>query len=241
MALFARARAASGDQLTAFELIPRARARHGAAACPGSQRPAAARASLVRAARNVVEPDATAGCASSLERFLSRQRSRTAWSRTASIAESGAQARELWRIREAHGRGAEIRRRQHQARCLGAGEPGRRFHQRAPAARSTAGCPGIRPIAFGHVGDGNIHFNLSQPTGADTKPHFWRAGRSSTASSTTSRASFNGSISAEHGIGRLKRDELPRYKSPLELDLMRRLKQALDPDDIMNPGKILPP
>src|SRR6185437_10651908 len=104
----------------------------------------------------------------------------------------------------------------------------------------TVRLPGIRPVAFGHVGDGNIHFNLSQPPGADTKMFLERRPEFNHIVHDLARG-LNGSISAEHGIGRLKREELPRYKSPLELALMRRLKQALDPDDLMNPGKILPP
>jgi len=103
--------------------------------------------------------------------------------------------------------------------------------------------PGIRPIAFGHVGDGNIHFNLSQPKGADPKgvdkaAYLARWGEFNDIVHGIV-AALGGSISAEHGIGRLKRDEITHYKSPLELDLMRKIKHALDPDGIMNPGKVI--
>jgi len=99
--------------------------------------------------------------------------------------------------------------------------------------------PGARLCAFGHIGDGNIHFNLTQPEGAPSQAFLdlWL---------DTNRAvhdlvvSLNGSFSAEHGIGRLKREEMARLKDPVELDLMRTLKHALDPENILNPGKVLP-
>jgi D-lactate dehydrogenase (cytochrome) len=155
------------------------------------------------------------------------------------VATSTTQARDLWRIRE-----GMVEAQKHEGGSIkhDVAVPVSRvadFVGRACAAVSAA-LPGIRPLAFGHVGDGNIHFNLSQPTGADTKAFLARQAEFNHIVHDLAR-SFNGSISAEHGIGRLKREELPHYKSPLELALMRRLKQALDPDDLMNPGKILPP
>jgi FAD/FMN-containing dehydrogenase len=104
--------------------------------------------------------------------------------------------------------------------------------------------PGCRPLAFGHVGDGNIHFNISEPVRADLKtdpaPTKAFLGRRTEVNDIVHGivSEMGGSISAEHGIGILKRDELPRYKSALALDLMRAVKRALDPDDVMNPGKI---
>src|SRR5581483_2179184 len=105
--------------------------------------------------------------------------------------------------------------------------------------------PDCRPVAFGHVGDGNIHFNISEPARTDLKtdPEPTKAflARRTEMNDIVHGivAEMGGSISAEHGIGILKRDELPRYKPSVALDLMRAVKQALDPDDIMNPGKIL--
>ena len=98
--------------------------------------------------------------------------------------------------------------------------------------------PGIRVYAFGHLGDGNAHFNLSQPVGADTDAFLARWGEINRAVHDITMA-MGGSFSAEHGIGRLKRDDLKRYKSPVEIALMQRLKQALDPQGIMNPGKVV--
>lgn len=99
--------------------------------------------------------------------------------------------------------------------------------------------PGIRAVPFGHVGDGNIHFNLSQPEGADRAAYLARWEDINHLVHDIVVA-HGGSISAEHGIGLLKRDELAARKSPLEADLMRRIKQAFDPAGLMNPGKLLP-
>lgn len=98
--------------------------------------------------------------------------------------------------------------------------------------------PGIRPCAFGHFGDGNIHFNLSQPVGMD-KAAFLAQWERFNHIVHGIVAAMDGSISAEHGIGLIKRDELPLYKDPVALDLMRSVKQTLDPQNILNPGKVL--
>ena len=98
--------------------------------------------------------------------------------------------------------------------------------------------PNGRVISFGHLGDGNLHFNLCQPEGMDRTifeamtPQVNRAVHDIV-------AKYRGSIAAEHGIGRLKRDELAHYKSPVEMDVMRAIKKALDPKGIMNPGKVI--
>jgi len=97
--------------------------------------------------------------------------------------------------------------------------------------------PGIRPCAFGHAGDGNIHFNISQPQGMD-KDAYLEHWQDFNARVHDIVMEMGGSFSAEHGIGRLKRGDMYRYKSDVEIDLMRALKRALDPDGIMNPGKI---
>ncbi|WP_138379163.1 FAD-binding oxidoreductase [Luteithermobacter gelatinilyticus] len=105
-------------------------------------------------------------------------------------------------------------------------------------AAVTAVIPGIRPVPFGHIGDGNIHFNLTQPEGADKAAYLARWEEINKIVHDIVY-DLGGSISAEHGIGRLKVDELPRYKSPVALDLMQHLKRAIDPKNIMNPGRIL--
>ena len=98
--------------------------------------------------------------------------------------------------------------------------------------------PNARIVCFGHIGDGNLHFNISQPIGAEKQAFLglWAAVNHEVHAIVDK---YHGSISAEHGIGQLKREELLHYKSPVALDLMRRIKRELDPSGIMNPGKIL--
>jgi FAD/FMN-containing dehydrogenase len=237
MALFAEARASSGDQLTAFELIPRLGLDMALAHVRGVRDPLA-NACPWYVLLEVSSSRSESGLRASLEAFLAETMA-TGLLRDGVVAASAAQGRDLWRIRE-----GMVEAQKHEGGSIkhDVSVPVSRvadFILRAIAAVE-ARLPGIRPLAFGHVGDGNIHFNLSQPPRADTAVYLAR------------RPEFNhlvhdlvqslgGSISAEHGIGRLRREELKRYKSPLELALMRRLKQAFDPDDLMNPGKILPP
>jgi len=98
--------------------------------------------------------------------------------------------------------------------------------------------PGARPVSFGHLGDGNIHYNVSQPVGADKGAFLSRWQEvNDVVHGIVDR--LGGSISAEHGIGVLKRKDLPQYKDPVAIDLMRTLKAALDPFNILNPGKVL--
>lgn len=99
-------------------------------------------------------------------------------------------------------------------------------------------CPGARPCPFGHFGDGNIHYNISQPIDADTDRFLeqWSEIQDAIHGLVVS---YDGSISAEHGIGIMKRDALVSAKSAVELDIMRAIKAALDPNGILNPGKLL--
>ena len=96
----------------------------------------------------------------------------------------------------------------------------------------------VRVSPFGHLGDGNIHFNLMQPKGGDAGAFLARYDEVTQAVHDLA-AGMGGSFSAEHGIGRLKMAELERYRGGVELDLMRKVKQALDPQGLMNPGKLL--
>jgi len=92
--------------------------------------------------------------------------------------------------------------------------------------------------AFGHFGDGNVHFNVTQPAGVD-KASFLALWGEMAGAVHDVVGELSGSISAEHGIGQLKRRELLRFKSPLEIALMHKIKAALDPHGILNPGKLL--
>ena len=98
--------------------------------------------------------------------------------------------------------------------------------------------PGVRHVIFGHLGDGNLHYNVANAPG-QTEAELLALQSEIYGVVHDSVHGHAGSISAEHGVGQLKRDELPRYKSPVELALMRRIKRALDPQGLMNPGKVL--
>ena len=100
--------------------------------------------------------------------------------------------------------------------------------------------PGVRVVCFGHLGDGNLHFNISAPVGVDADA-FLANQETINRIVHDSVAHFHGSISAEHGVGQLRRGEMLRYKSPIEMELMRTVKAALDPLGIMNPGKVIAP
>jgi FAD/FMN-containing dehydrogenase len=155
------------------------------------------------------------------------------------IAASEAQASALWRIREGipEGQKPEGGSIKNDVSVPVSKVP--EFVETATRAVEDA-LPGIRVVAFGHVGDGNIHFNLSQPVGADTTAFLDEWDRFDRIVSDIA-SQFGGSFSAEHGVGRLKQVDMTRYKCEVELDLMRRLKRALDPAGIMNPGKVVPP
>jgi FAD/FMN-containing dehydrogenase len=99
--------------------------------------------------------------------------------------------------------------------------------------------PDARPVPFGHIGDGNIHFNISVPKGGDNAAFLARWDEIARVVHDIVN-DFGGSISAEHGIGVMKRNEIARYKSAAEIETMRALKRALDPNNILNPGKVLP-
>lgn len=106
-------------------------------------------------------------------------------------------------------------------------------------AEIRAALPGARPVIFGHIGDGNLHFNVSATAGGDAALTAARDRIERLVHDAVHR--FGGSISAEHGLGLAKNAEIARYKSAVEIDLMRMLKRTLDPRNILNPGKVLPP
>lgn len=155
----------------------------------------------------------------------------------ARLAASASQQAALWRLREQM---SEIQKQEggsikHDISLPVARIP--EFLERAAIVVECI-CPGARPVPFGHLGDGNVHYNVSQPPDMD-KARFlalWEPMSSAIHDLVTEMA---GSISAEHGIGRMKRDELRRLKSPVALDLMRAIKAAFDPNGILNPGKLL--
>ena len=155
----------------------------------------------------------------------------------ATIAQSTEQASKLWALREniSEGQRREGPNLKHDISLPVSAIP--EFIACAEASL-TAVFPGLRFVIFGHLGDGNLHYNLSAPAGV--APEAFLRHTEAAAHIVYDRVdAVGGSISAEHGIGQLKRDELPRYRAAIELELMRRIKSAFDPAGILNPGKVL--
>ena len=154
------------------------------------------------------------------------------------IAQSLAQSRELWQARESisSAQAAEGLNIKHDISLPVSAIAA--FVKQTNAALTQA-LPGIRVVNFGHLGDGNLHYNIQCPEGADAA-EFLKAHEPEVNHLVyTAVMSFGGSVSAEHGIGRLKVDSLPQYKDPVALQLMHSIKQALDPHNLMNPGRVL--
>ena len=155
----------------------------------------------------------------------------------AAIAESDAQGMAIWRLREEH---SEAQKREGASVKNDVSVPVSKVPEFI--RRATAACevliPGIRAVPFGHMGDGNIHFNVEQPVGADPAWFLAQDHAIMDAVNEVVRA-LDGSFSAEHGIGRLKPYMMPDWRGGAELETMRRIKAALDPLGIMNPGKVL--
>jgi FAD/FMN-containing dehydrogenase len=233
--LFERLRGAAGDQLTAFEYMPPFGLDIVLKHSPGAVRPLAGS----HAAYALIElstPERDADLQGRLEAILG-EAFEEGLVEDAAIGASEAQAAALWQLRE---RLSEVQRLEGGSIKHDVAVPVSRVAEFIDEA--TVACeaemPGLRVCAFGHFGDGNIHFNLSQPVGMDKAAflaHWERFNR--IVHDIVHR--MNGSISAEHGIGLIKRDELTLYKDEVALDLMRSLKRALDPHNILNPGKVV--
>jgi len=233
--LLSRMRAATGDQVSAFELMERFGIDLAIKHVSGVRDPlsdvyehyALMRVSAGRensGLREIVEES----LAAAMEEGLVLD---------AAIAESEQQAKDFWRIREGivEGQIPEGGSIKHDISV-----PVTRvaeFIAKADEAVAKA-IPGCRPCAFGHAGDGNIHYNVTQPVDMD-KQEYLAKWKDLNAVVHGIVRSLGGSISAEHGIGQLKRDELAAVKSPVEMDLMRQIKNILDPDHLMNPGKVV--
>jgi FAD/FMN-containing dehydrogenase len=144
------------------------------------------------------------------------------------IAQSGEQSRRLWRIRETIPE-AQFTNVKHDVSVPVSCIP--QFVARAGAALASA-FPQVEIYCFGHVGDGNLHYNVGPEALMPQRAEISRIVYDAV-------AALGGSISAEHGLGQLKREEILRHKDPLELELMRALKRTLDPQGLMNPGKLL--
>jgi FAD/FMN-containing dehydrogenase len=234
--LLADARAASGDRVTSFELVRRTAYDFACAHIEGVSNPIEGDYADY-ALMELSGARADSGMAEAMQGLLE-----TAFENgqilDAVVAQSESQRMDMWRMREGvvlaqAFEGGSIK---HDIAVPVSRIP--EFIRRANLAAEEM-IPGIRPVVFGHCGDGNLHYNFSQPIGADAAEFLdcWPAMKEMVHDIV---ADMNGSFSAEHGIGQLKRDDMARYKSPLELDLMRRLKRTIDPHNIMNPGKVIP-
>jgi FAD/FMN-containing dehydrogenase len=233
--LLVRAREASGDRVTAFELITRRCLDFVLAHTPGTSDPLAEpHETYVLIEFSSSEPES--GLRQAMEGLFAAA-FEDGIVVDGVLAESMAQGRDLWRLRESitesqKFEGGSIK---HDISVPVSRVP--EFVRRATELVEKE-LPACRPLAFGHVGDGNVHFNISQPVGADKAAFL---GQWERVNRLVHDLVFemNGSFSAEHGIGQLKREALLRYKPAIEVELMRRVKQAIDPQGIMNPGKIL--
>jgi len=235
--LFNQARKATGDQLTAFEMIPRFGVAMATTYMPGVTDPLTGEHEWY--ALMEVSSSVPGGNMRSLLESLLETAMEAGLVQDAAIALSTAQSRAFWNIREGvveaqRFEGGSIK---HDVAVSVSAIPA--FVQTVIAAVA-ARMPDLRPLPFGHCGDGNVHFNFCQARGADTAEFLSRTKEVNRIVHEIV-AEFGGSISAEHGIGRLKKDELARWKDPADLQLMRRIKAAFDPDGIMNPGAIFAP
>ena len=233
--LFGRMRAEAGESLVAFEYMPQLAIDIVVRHAPGAVRPLAGTHESY-ALVELTSPRQEADLGGLFETVLG-----TAFEdgivEDATITASEAQRNALWLLRE---RISDTQKFEGGSIKHDVSVPVSKvaaFIREATAA-CLAAMPECRPLPFGHFGDGNIHFNISQPVGME-KEAFLESWTVFNRIVHDIVHRMRGSISAEHGIGLIKRDELVHYKDPVALDLMHRLKAALDPDNLLNPGKVL--
>ncbi|WP_434058439.1 FAD-binding oxidoreductase [Coralliovum pocilloporae] len=235
LALFNTARAQAGTMLTAFELMPRIGVDFALRHLSDTRDPIERRYPwYVLMNLSTSQPDASPRRL--IESILSG-RLEAGQIADAALAESLQHSQEFWALR--HGL-SEVQKHEggsikHDISVPVASIPAF-LNEALPAVE--AFLPGARPVPFGHMGDGNLHFNVSQPVGMD-KAAFLALWDDMNRLVHDIVLSYDGSISAEHGIGRLKRDLLAEVKDPLELAMMHRLKDSFDPNHILNPGRVL--
>ncbi|MGV1801815.1 FAD-binding oxidoreductase [Agrobacterium vitis] len=236
LALFEKAGALCGPALTGFELIPRIGIDFTSRHIPGVRDPLSS-AHDWYVLIDISTSDAAETAKTMLHDVL-EQGFEAGLIEDAVVAGSVAQQKALWHMRESMSdaqkpEGGSIK---HDISVPIAQVPD--FMRQAEAA-VLAAMPGARVCAFGHLGDGNIHYNISQPVGADKAQFISRWREINKVVHDIVRA-HGGSISAEHGVGQLKRQELAQTRPDIETVLMTRIKQAFDPAGIMNPGKMVP-
>jgi FAD/FMN-containing dehydrogenase len=237
LTLLGWARAATSDALTAFEFIPRIALEFVLRHIPGTREPfAKPYPHYLLLEASATAQDGAAALLPQVMALLARAAEDGLVLDTV-IAQNPAQAAALWKLRESI---SDAQKPEGVSLKHDVAVPVSRLADFIAAADAavTAACPGVRIVSFGHVGDGNVHYNLSQPPGSERA--VFAASREPLARIVHDLAvALGGTFSAEHGIGRLKRDELRRYRSAVEVDVMQRIKNALDPKGLMNPGKVL--
>lgn len=234
--LFAAIQAHDAAAISAFELMSGLGTDFVLKHIPGAVLPLAERAPFY-ALVELATPRPNAGLRQSLETVLEAALADGTVT-DAAIAESEAQRAAIWRLREEH---SEAQKREGASVKNDVSVP----VSKVPAfiRKATEACeallPGIRCVPFGHMGDGNIHFNVEQPVDADPA---WFLAQDHAIMDMVNEVvrEFDGSFSAEHGIGKLKPYMMPDWRGGPELALMQRIKAAIDPRGIMNPGKVLP-
>jgi D-lactate dehydrogenase (cytochrome) len=233
--LLKRARATSSDQVTAFEVMPRMGIDYAATYLPGVTDPMD-RPHAWYALVDLSTSRPGGAIRETMEALLS-DAIEAGEAVDAVIANSIEQRKALWRIREelpeALRRSGAVLHHDVSVPTSDVAAFIRRTIKAVEAAH-----PGARPLPFGHLGDGNIHFCICEPKGGDGET-FYKSEHVLTPLVFDIAVDMRGSFSAEHGVGRLKLDDLDRYKRPVDLDLMRRIKAALDPKGLMNPGKVV--
>ena len=224
---------AAGLFVTSFELMSDTGLEFVLKHIPGTRRPVANAAPW----HVLVEISLFDGTAAEHVRLELAAATGSAGVRDGAIAQSQAQRTAFWRLRDAISEaqkpeGGSIK---HDVSVPVSSIPA--FIAEASAAVRTL-IPGARPVPFGHLGDGNIHFNISQPERAEPAAFLARLPEVNALVHDMVHR-YNGSISAEHGLGQAKVDEITRYKSAVEIEAMRAIRRALDPNAIMNPGKVV--
>jgi len=233
--LFARLYAGAGPMLTAIEIVPRIGLDFVLRHVPGTRDPLSS-AHDWYVLFELSSPREGAGLMPLAERLLS-EAVEAGEIADAVVAGSLTQAQELWRLREMM---SEVQKHEGGSIKHDIAVPVAKVPEFIARANQLVELmiPGARPVPFGHLGDGNIHYNVSQPVAMD-RDVFLANWEALNAAVHEIVLDLKGSISAEHGIGRLKRDLLPHAKQAIELELMRKIKSAFDPNGILNPGKLL--
>ena len=228
-------RAACGERVSAFEIVGRTALGLVLQHIPGARDPLAG-APAWSVLVELSDPDVDAPLDAQLQAVLGEACAQ-GLAADAAVAASAAQAQALWALREDISEAQRIEgvSIKHDVSVPVSRIP--EFLERAGAALA-ARWPDVRVVAFGHIGDGNLHYNLSKPAADDNAAFIARTAEVNRIVHDLV-CELGGSISAEHGLGQLKREEVLRYKPALEMELMRRVKQAFDPAGLMNPGKVL--